>query len=220
MYERCSYRVVKKCMHSPIAIANARRDGLADSRTLSSPRKRPGVGHICWQLFFFDECAFGLHRSCIVVSARSRSSSAHRFDAQLASAAYAFYLQMHTKISEGNPLKIEREMLARARSVAALAPPPKPGRKFKKSVVKNSLIFRAKICHAFLARSWRHCGIPTQNPKIYQKSMVKIDIRFRAQNRHGKITKKSKNQTKKMARPYTVSPTFPTRKNRCSRGRI
>ena len=33
--------------------------------------------------------------------------------------------------------------------------------------------------------------------KMYQKSMVKNSMRFRAQNRHGKITKNVKNVAKK-----------------------
>ena len=45
--------------------------------------------------------------------------------------------------------------------------------------------------------SRRHFGIPTQNQKMYQKSMVKNSMRFRAQNRHGKITKNVKNVAKK-----------------------
>ena len=59
------------------------------------------------------------------------------------------------------------------------------------------MIFRAGNFHAFLARPRRHCGIPTQNQKMYQKSMVKNSMRFRAQNRHGKITKNAKNVAKK-----------------------
>ena len=59
------------------------------------------------------------------------------------------------------------------------------------------MFFHAKNFHAFLARPQRQCGIPTQNQKMYQKSMVKNGMRFRAQNRHGKITKNAKNVTKK-----------------------
>ena len=59
------------------------------------------------------------------------------------------------------------------------------------------MFFHGKKRQQFLARPRRHCGIPTQNQKMYQKSMVKNDMRFRAQNRHGKITKNAKNVGKK-----------------------
>ena len=55
----------------------------------------------------------------------------------------------------------------------------------------------AKNVSTFCVRPRRQYGIPTQNQKMYQKSMVKNSMRFRAQNRHGKITKNAKNVAKK-----------------------
>ena len=82
-----------------------------------------------------------------------------------------------------------RGIRARASTLAALAPTSKPGRNLQKPVAKISLIFRAKICHAFLACSRQQYGIPTQNQKIYQKTVVKISIIFRARNCHAKFEK-------------------------------
>ena len=81
---------------------------------------------------------------------------------------------------------------ARASTVAALAPTSKPGRNFQKPVAKISIIFRAKICHAFLACSRQQYGIPTQNQKTHQKTVVKIDIIFRDRNCHAKLEKNPK----------------------------
>ena len=59
------------------------------------------------------------------------------------------------------------------------------------------MFFHGQNRQQFLARPRRQCGIPTQNQKMYQKSMVKNSMRFRAQNRHGKIIKNVKNVAKK-----------------------
>ena len=72
--------------------------------------------------------------------------------------------------------------------------------------------------------SRRHFGIPTQNQKMYQKSMVKNSMRFRAQNRHGKITKNVKNVAKKWKGwsnfLTTCSGPLSAHRNRGSRGQI
>ena len=130
---------------------------------------------------------------------------------------------MHTEIIERRPPKTDHGILGRARSAAALALTPKPNRNVKKSVAKVWTTFCtkncAKNCQAFLARPWRHYGIPTQNQKTYQKSLAKNAAKFRAkncpQNCHGKIAKKIKNMRKTLRR----RPQIPRGKLRGGRAR-
>ena len=77
---------------------------------------------------------------------------------------FSFFLKMYTKIIERHPLQIGRGILARATSVAALAPAPKPGRFLKKTMSKTLAFTAPKFAkNVSIYRARRHCGIPTQN---------------------------------------------------------
>ena len=92
-----------------------------------------GVEHgYCW-LFFFGECALDVQRSCIVPSAQPRSV-AHWLSMRRPIQLQVF--EMHTKIIKCHPIKLDRGILDRASSLAALARTPKPGF-FKKNPWQN-----------------------------------------------------------------------------------
>ena len=156
---------MKMHMHPRLAIARARRDGLAEVQTLGRPLNRLGrrayilLAVLRWRMRSRSTPCLHLALCATPLILRTAVRCAVPFGCHL-----VFFLKMYTKIIERHPLQIGRGILARATSVAALAPAPKPGRFLKKTMSKTLAFTAPKSAkNVSIYRARHHCGIPTKN---------------------------------------------------------